>query len=170
MSVFKRGEVWWYKFRFANRLIRESTKTTSKTVARDAEKKRRRELEEGYNNLADNRDDRVQTISTIADAYLEDYKLRHRSGVFAEYALGHVTRVLGKVMQVDISDATVKEYQTARLREKAAPKSVNEEVGFLLRMLGERGDAIRFKMRREKTLKLRAQQGVGKAYDPVQKT
>ena len=33
MSVFKRGEVWWYKFRFANRLIRESTKTTSKTVA-----------------------------------------------------------------------------------------------------------------------------------------
>ena len=36
MAVFKRGTTWWYKFRFAGRLIRESTKTHSKTVARDA--------------------------------------------------------------------------------------------------------------------------------------
>ena len=66
MSVFKRGDVWWYKFRFANRLIRESAKTPSKTVARDAEKKRHRELEEAYNNLTDNREHRIQTINAIA--------------------------------------------------------------------------------------------------------
>jgi hypothetical protein len=38
MADFKRGDVWWYKFYFAGRLIGESSKSTSKTVARDAEK------------------------------------------------------------------------------------------------------------------------------------
>jgi integrase len=169
MAVYRRGDVWWYKFRFANRLIRESAKTLSKTVAKDAEKKRRRELEEGYNDLTDTRQERVQTISNIAEAYLGDYKLRQRSATFAEYALGHVTRLLGGQMQVDISDGAVKEYQVTRLKEGASPKSINEEVGFLLRLLKERGDAIRFKMRREKTLKLKPRQNVGKAYDPQQK-
>ena len=47
MAVFKRGKVWWYEFVFAGRRIRESVKTHSKTVAKLAEQKRRRELEEG---------------------------------------------------------------------------------------------------------------------------
>jgi len=51
MSVFKRGRIWWYKFYFANNLVRESAKTSSKTLAKEAEKQRRRELEEGYNGL-----------------------------------------------------------------------------------------------------------------------
>jgi integrase len=169
MSVFKRGDVWWYKFRFAGRLIRESTKGDSKTLAKDAEKKRRRELEEGYNNLTDSRTERVQTIRAIADGYLEEYKLRHRSASFAGYALSHVTDFFGSMMVVDVSDGTVSEYQTSRLKQKAAAKSINEEVGFLLRILKERGDAIRSKMKREKTLKLRVRQNVGKAYEPQQK-
>ena len=34
MAVFPRGRVWWYKFYFAGQLIRESAKSTSKTVAK----------------------------------------------------------------------------------------------------------------------------------------
>jgi integrase len=169
MSVFKRGDVWWYKFRFAGRLIRESTKSESKTLAKDAERKRRRELEEGYNNLSDSRAERIQTIGAIADPYLEEYKLRHRSGVFAGYALEHVKSFFGTTMVVDVSDETVKAYQAFRLKGKAAPKTINEEVGFLLRILKERGDAIRAKMRRDRTLKLKVRQSVGKAYAPDQK-
>src|SRR4051794_26601121 len=127
MAVYKRGEVWWYKFRFANQIIRESAKTGSKTVAREAEKVRRRELEEGFNNLGDARHERVQILSHVAAEYLEDYKLKHRSGVFATYALGHVTRHLGRRMVVDISSETVTQYQSARLKENAAPKTINEE-------------------------------------------
>src|SRR5262249_7169052 len=126
-----------------------------KTVAKDAEKNRRRELEQGYNNLSDRREQRVQSVKHIAAAYFEQYKLRHRSVTFAEYAIGHVVRLLGNQMQVDVSDETVAQYQSTRLKEGASPKSINEEVGFLLRLLKERGDAIRLKMRREHTLKLR---------------
>jgi len=52
MAVFERGNTWWYKFYFAGRLIRESTKSASKTVAKNAETKRRRELEKAYNNVS----------------------------------------------------------------------------------------------------------------------
>jgi hypothetical protein len=63
----------------------------------------------------------------------------------------------------DIDDRCLKDYQTARLREKASPKSVNKEIGFLLRLLGEQRDEIRGRLRRQKTLKLRVTKQVGKA-------
>jgi hypothetical protein len=66
MSVFKRGKVWWYEFWFAGRRIQESTKATSKTVAKLAEQKRRRELEEGFNSIEDRRDERIRTIKEVA--------------------------------------------------------------------------------------------------------
>ncbi len=66
MSVFKRGKVWWYEFWFAGRRIQESTKATSKTVAKLAEQKRRRELAEGFNSIEDRRDERIRTIKEVA--------------------------------------------------------------------------------------------------------
>ncbi|MGA2117322.1 MAG: tyrosine-type recombinase/integrase [Bryobacteraceae bacterium] len=169
MAVFKRGKVWWYEFIFAGRRVRESVKTHSKTVAKLAEQKRRRELEEGFNGLEDTRDERIKSMKELAAAYLAEYKLRHRSVTFAEYAVGNVTRHLGELMAVDVTDKTVKTYQTARLKEKAAPKTINEEVGFLLRLLGEAGEPIRARLRRQKSLKLAIREQVGKAYTPEEK-
>ncbi len=51
MSLYKRGDVWWYKFRFGGQVIRESSKSESKTVAKEAERARRRELEEAFNRI-----------------------------------------------------------------------------------------------------------------------
>ena len=39
-------------------------------MAKSAEQKRRRELEEGFNNLEDIRQERVRTVREIADEYL----------------------------------------------------------------------------------------------------
>ena len=134
--------------------MRESAKTTSKTVAKQAEQNRRRELERGFNGVEDAREERIRSIKEIAREYLEQYCVRNRSGVYARYAVGHVTRHLGKMMVVDLTDKTITAYQTGRLKEGAAPKTINEEVGFLLRLLGEAGDPIRARLRRQKKLKL----------------
>jgi integrase len=122
-----------------------------------------------FNGIADERDERIRTIKELAEGYLAEYKLRHKSVTYAEYALGNVTRHLGDRMSVDVAERTVKEYQSRRLAEKAAPKTVNEEVGFLLRLLGDRGDAIRLRLRRQKALKLRVHNRVGKAFTPEEK-
>ena len=169
MSVYKRGEVWWYSFNFAGSHYQESTKSKSKTLARDAQKMRRRGLEEAFNGTADNRKARVQTISTVAAGYLEDYKVRHRAVTFATHAVGHVTRLLGDKMVVEISEKVVKGYQTSRLKETAAPKSINEEVGFLLRLLGDGGEVLRIRLRKEKTLKLKVAQNVARAFTQTEK-
>src|SRR5580658_10795627 len=60
MGVFQRGKVWWFKFYFAGREIKESSKSRSKTVAKEAEKQRRRELEEGFHNLSNVREQRIR--------------------------------------------------------------------------------------------------------------
>ena len=169
MALSRRGNIWWYEFQFARRRVRDSSKTTSKTVAKQAEQNRRRELERGFNGVEDVREDRVRSVKEIAAEYLEQYCLRNKSGVYARYAVGHVTRHLGRTMAADITDKTITEYQSARLKESAAPKTINEEVGFLLRLLGEAGDPIRARLRRQKMLKLAVSSHVGKAYTPEEK-
>jgi integrase len=166
MAVFKRGGVWWYKFYFAGQFIRESSKSTSKTVAKDAENQRRRELEQGYHNLRQKREIRIRLLRDIADEYLADYKLRFRGVTFAEYAVGHVVRHLGDKLLVDIGEDEVLGYQTARLKESASAKSINEEVRFLLTMMGEPGEVIRVRLRKKKKLKLPVRRKIGKAYEP----
>jgi len=170
MSLFQRGNVWWYEFWFAGRRIRESSKSPSKTVAKNAEQKRKRELEEGFNNFTDQRHERIRTFSDMADDFYIAYKLRlPQSAVFAEYAINHLKRLVGSKMLVDFNEATIIQYQNARLGESAAPKSVNEEVGFLLRILGDPGDLLRIRLRKRKMLKLKVRQNVGKAYTPAEK-
>ena len=141
-----------------------------KTVAVDAEKTRRRELEKSFNGLEDTRQERVRSVAEIAKEYLADYELRNpRSATSAKCAIAPVVRILGKVLAVDVTDATVKAYQSARLKAKYAPKTINEEVGYLFRVLGERGDFIRVKMRHQKTLKLKAGRQVARAFGPEEK-
>jgi integrase len=160
----KQQLIWWYKFSFAGRRIRESSKSERKTIAIEAEKARRLELEKGFNNLSDRRE-RIHTIAELGDEFLEAYKVRKpKSATFAEYAVGHVKRILGKKAASDISDSQVTGYQTSRLKEKASPKSINDETGFLLRILGEQGDFLRAKLRRKQGLKLPAAPPVGKAF------
>jgi len=87
-------------------LICESSKSTSKTVAKGAEQQRRRELETGFHDLKEVRQQRIRCLREIKE-YLLGYRLRYRSATFAEYALGHVSRLLGGQFVVDVSEATV---------------------------------------------------------------
>ena len=168
MAPFKRGGVWWYKFYFAGRLIRESSKSTLKTVAREAEQQRRRELEAGYHDLKEQRQQRICRLQDIIEEYLVGYRLRYRSVTFAEYALGHVGRLLGKDLAVDITEKSVLRYQETRLREQASAKSINEEVRFLLKLLDDQGELIRARLRKQKQLKLQVDKQIGKAFDSAE--
>jgi len=72
-------------------------------------------------------------------------------------------------MLVDLNEQTVKDFQAKRLQEKAAPKTINKEVGFLLRLLGDTGDLLRVRLRKKRLLKLKVRNHVGKAYDAHEK-
>ncbi len=170
MSLFRRGDVWWYEFWFSGRRIQESSKSMSKTVAKAAEQRRRRELAEGYNSFEDMRHERVRTVNEVATDFLASYRLRNpRSARFATYAALHLQRLLGDLMIVEVAEQTVKEYQDQRLREDASPKSVNDEVGILLRIMDDAGDLLRIRLKKKRLLKLKVRKTVGKAYNDLEK-
>jgi integrase len=169
MALYKRGEVWWYNFFYAGRHIQESAKTTKKTIAKAAEQARIREVEMGLNGLEDTRKKRVNTISNIAAVYLKEYRIKHQAATFADYATRHLCEHLGSKMVVEITVDAVSDYQITRLEEKASPKTINDEVGILLRMMGDRGDVLRSELRRKKSLKLKVNQQPGKAFNVAEK-
>src|ERR1700761_4712256 len=76
---FQQGGVWWYKFYVAGQPIRESAKSSSETVAKNAGQQRRRELEAGFHNLKEVRQQRICRLDEIVDEYLVGYRLRYRS-------------------------------------------------------------------------------------------
>jgi len=53
LMLYRRGKkgTWYYSFEFGGKRIHESSKSTSKTVAREAERSRRRQLELTYNQI-----------------------------------------------------------------------------------------------------------------------
>ena len=110
------------------------------------------------------------TFSEVADEFFNGYKLRLPDpAVFADYAIDHLKRLVGSKMLVDFNEAAVIKYQNDRLDEGTAPKTINEEVGFLLRILVEPGDIIRARLRKRKMLKLKVRKTIGKAYSDEQK-
>jgi len=135
MSVYRRGGVWWYRFKFAGQAIRESTKTGSKTVAKSAERTRRRELEEGFNGISKAK--RAQLFSIAAENWLEAKKahLSPRSVIIETLNLKHLKPVFGGMLICDIRGDEVAAYQSGRLRQDAAPKTINLEVGTLRAIL-----------------------------------
>lgn len=98
MSVYKRGDVWWYKFRFANQVIRETSKSESKTIAKEAERARRRQLEEGYNRIA--RREKAQLFSTASRRWL-DSRLAHvapKTVALYKLAIDHLKKYFGALL------------------------------------------------------------------------
>lgn len=135
MSLFRRGEVWWYKFRFTGQVIRESSKSESKTVARDAERSRRRELEESYNRISKPRT--AQLFSGAAEAWL-GAKIAHlspRSVIIERANLKHLNPYFKKMLLCDIAADDIARYQASRLEQGAAAKTANLEVGTLRAIL-----------------------------------
>lgn len=161
MSVYKRGGAYHYEFLFAGKRIRESARTTSKTVAKEAEKNRKRELERTLAGLpATDRMDRIKSAGEMVKKYLESYSLSHRpkSILFAKGRLAHVSRLLGTTLLPDLTDSAIHSYMKTRLSDGVSGRTINMEVGELSRAIGHPWSILWPKVR-----KLEERKDVGKA-------
>jgi integrase len=131
----KDTKIWWYDFIFEGQRVRESAKTRSKTVAKDAERVRRREIEESFNGIK--RRDRAKLFSVAAEEWLalKGLTLAKSSQSIEKYNLKHLRPHFEKRLVTDIQAKDVSRYQLNRLAEGASPKTVNLEVGTLRAIL-----------------------------------
>lgn len=129
--LYRRGNVWWYKFRWAGRLFQESAKTDSKTLARAAELKRKRDLQESYHGIKKRVAPVIFNVAADDWVKLKEPTLAPKSLVIEKLNLKHLKPHFGQVLITDINAHDIAQYQRHRLAKGAAPKTVNLEVGTL---------------------------------------
>jgi integrase len=134
MSVYRRGKVWWFKFRFQNQQIRESAKTTSKTVARDAECVRRRELEMAVNRITKRQP--MPLFSSAGQRWLEGLtgKAENTRDAY-EHFVETLTEEFGSRLVCDIGGDDISALQRRRLAKGWSGRTVNFEIATLRQIL-----------------------------------
>jgi integrase len=135
VSIFERGERWWYEFEFRGQRIRESTGSGSKTLAIKAERNRRRELEESANGIRPAR--RPVLFTTAARDWMAVNKARwSKSNVsIQKFNLKHLSGYFGSMLIADITPQQIGKYQGIRQKEGASNRTINMEVSTLRMMM-----------------------------------
>lgn len=129
------GGAWWYRFRFAGRVIHESSRSQSLTIAREAEKQRRRELEESWNRIT------RRTLPPTFEKAAGEWQARRDGRVapstltIGRVSIMHLSPRFAEKLLCDITPKAVEAYQQARLREGAQGRTVNIEVQTLRQIL-----------------------------------
>ena len=135
--IYKRGKngIYSYRFRFAGRMIHESARTRSKTLAREAERQRRRELEERINNVR--KRGLPPTFERAAHEWQANraHRIAANTQSVARLALRHLLPVFGPKLLCDITPKDITDYQRIRLQSGAQGRTVNIEIATLRQVL-----------------------------------
>jgi integrase len=129
--LYRRGKqgIYWFRFRFAGRIVHESARTQSKTLAREAERQRRRELETKWNRVE--KRTLPPTFEKAAHDWLalQEGRVAPNTITVAKTSLKHLLGEFGSRLLCDIEAKDVAAYQQKRMKENAQGKTVNIELG-----------------------------------------
>jgi integrase len=135
--IYRRGKngIYSYRFRFAGRMIHESARTKSKTLAREAERQRRRGLEERINEIK--RRGLPPTFERAAQQWVESraHRVAANTASVARLALKHLLPSFGAKLLCDVAPGDIEDYQRIRLQSGAQGRTVNIEVATLRQVL-----------------------------------
>jgi len=136
--LYRRGNIWWYEFRFRGARIRESADTDSKTIARRVEFERRRQLEESAGSA---RRREPQLFRKASATYLarKQASVAPKTMVHERGNLAHLLPYFGGRLLTDIEAEDISRYQGSRSGEGAAPATINHEIGTLRAILRREG-------------------------------
>lgn len=136
--VYRRGKVWWYEFGFQSQRIRESAHTNSKTIAREAERKRRQRLEEAVNGIK--KRERPPLFSIGARQWLDSKTALTPLGrAYYEQYVRKLSRHFGDRLVSDIDADDIARLQRKRQGQGLSGRQVNCEVATLRAILKYHG-------------------------------
>jgi integrase len=163
----KEQKVWWYEFSFAGRRVRESSKSSRKTIAIQAEDNRRKELQKAYagQGAPEAPAQRVRTVKSALAAYQKTYPINHRSksvAVVNERA-PHLEKHLANLLMPDLTEDRIKAYMADRKAEGAGNRTINMELSVLTRAMGSKFQILWPKLKR-----LEENHDVGRALEPAE--
>jgi integrase len=129
----RESAVWWVRFRQHGRTIRQSTETADERKARAFLREREGKVQ--LNILVSPNGDRL-TLEAAATMIRDDYVANGRKAIATLAAqLAHLLEHLGKSTRLArLSTDAIENYKATRLKEGAAPATVNRELSTLRRM------------------------------------
>jgi len=148
-----KAAVWWLDFNICGRRIRESTGVTRKTLAVEAEKRRKLDLERSLAGLpTESKESRIRTVGEVCEAYRNRYAQGHKpkSLTWVNERLAPILRHLAGVVLPDLSEDRIQSYIKARIAEGAtrppgstkaigaSGRTVNMEISILSRCIGRK--------------------------------
>jgi integrase len=131
--VFKRGNVWWYAFRFRGIRVRESSKSSNKGVCERLEREHRRRLELNQQGLEEIV--KLVLFRKAADEFLEQQQVHWAKKTFELHknSLAHLLPLFGKLTLNELTARKINEYQRKRLKDDPQPsnRTVNIEIALV---------------------------------------
>ena len=130
-STYLRGKTWWIKYYQNGVMVRESSKSKLKTVAKELLKKREGEISlQGFPGVYTDK----TTFTQIIELLEQDYVLNNKkSTVRMRQSVVHLEKFFGKRRAVDITSASVSRYILARKEANATNGTINRELSALKR-------------------------------------
>jgi integrase len=135
----KGSKIWWYDFVFRGQRIRESTKSTSKTVAKKAQAAKRRQLENSYNGIQEPEPPKTFSAAAAETLVAIRSKLSESTLAIRERAIGHLIPFIGKKLLPDINTQDLEAIIADRRAHKASNRYINmtiETLTVILRRYG----------------------------------
>ena len=135
--LYKRGDVWWYEFTFNGVRIRESSGTDSKTLARQSQLKRRRDLELSVSGI------KRERPLVFAEAAKQWLSTKTGLSPFGQrYYHQYVRKLnahLDKRLVTELTPGDVASLQRLRQAKGLSGRQINAEVGTLRAILRYHG-------------------------------
>ena len=138
MGVYKRGDVWWYKFKFAGESIRESTKQSNKRVAEQIEAARKTALAKGEVGIKERGP--VPTLRDFGSQFIEAVETRNaakpRTVAFYREKLKRLLEfeTLASTKLDEVDEALIERF-IQRQRRRVSPATVNRQLATLRKLL-----------------------------------
>lgn len=135
MGIYKRGDVYWYKFMWAGKVIRESAKTGNDKTARKIEAGHRTRLAEG---LVDIREKKVApTFSQFCKDRIEPYAKPRTSWIWYRAGMRALQKYapLAAMPLDEIRGEHAAGFASWRLSQEVVPGTINSSLRVLRRLL-----------------------------------
>ena len=132
-TLYLRGKTWWIKYYHNGEMVRESSGSGKKMIAKELLAKREAELVQGQ--LPGVYFERV-TLKQIMDDMLADYRINElKSLKRAEQSTAHLLRIFKHYTVLQVTTPRINSYIIQRLDEGAARATINRELSALKRAM-----------------------------------
>ncbi|MBC8489126.1 MAG: site-specific integrase [Bacteroidetes bacterium] len=133
MGVFKRGNIWWIRYSYKGKILRETSSSENKTVAKQLLSVRKAEVAQGKLKIK-SKDNQI-LFSDYSLEFLRWARIHRKTKTFLRYraSINQLTPYFKNQKLIDITKKDMENYKVERIKE-ATGSTINRDLACLKKM------------------------------------